>query len=112
MPAQKNGLRKTWAEMSVKVKVITGTIAILIAFLGVHPYLPASLSLTSAVASETTDREQGDLETQLDIVNLEIQFYLKQKDRDGTLSLYDQDDLDLAIKRRDRLIQRLSSILA
>lgn len=112
MPAQKNGLRKTWAEMSVKVKVITGTIAILIAFLGVHPYLPASLSLTSAIASETTDREQADLDTQLDIVRLKIKFYLKQKERDGKLSLYDQDALDLAIKRRDRLIKRLNNILA
>ena len=109
--AAKNGFMKTWAEMSVKVKVIAGSITILTAFLAVHPYLPASLSLGVAVAEEATEREQGDLETQLDILELRIEGYLKKKDAEG-LSTYEQDRLELAIKRRDRLIARLDNILA
>lgn len=111
-PPDKNGIRKAWSDLSIKVKVIGGVIAIVTAFLGVHPYLPESMSLGVAIASETADREQADIKTQLDLVELEIQFYLKQKERDGKLSLYDQDSLELAIKRRDRLIERLNDILA
>ena len=109
--SDKNGIRKAWSDLSVKVKVIGGVITIIGAFLAVHPYLPDSLSLTSAVASEATEREQGDIQTQLDILELQIQFYLKKQDEEG-LTSSEQDRLDLAIKRRDRLIARLDNILA
>ena len=122
MAGDKNGIRKAWSDLSVKVKVIGGVITILTAFLAVHPYLPASMSLgqaiaveaadrEEAVAAEATDREQADLETQLDIVDIQIQIYLNKQAEEG-LTPYEQDRLDLAIKRRDRLIERLDNILA
>ena len=109
--ADNNGLKKAWADLSVKVKVIGGMIMIVTSFLAVHPYLPEPFAMGQAIASEASDREQADLETQLDIVNLKIQFYLKTKEN-GQLSTYDQDRLEMAIKRRDRLIARLDNILA
>ena len=109
--SDKNGIKKAWSDLSVKVKVIGGVITITGAFLAVHPYLPASLSLGTAVAAEATEREQGDIDTQLDILELRIEGYLKKKDEEG-LTSYEQDRLDLAIKRRDRLIARLDNILA
>ena len=109
--ADKNGIKKAWSDLSIKVKVIGGVLSILFAFLAVHPYLPASMSLGMAIAAESTEREQGDLDTQLDILELRIKGYLIKKDAEG-LTPYEQDRLDLAIKRRDRLIARLDSILA
>jgi len=109
--ADKNGIRKAWADLSVKSKVIGVVLSVLMAFLAVHPYLPASLSLGVAIAAESTEREQGDLNTQLDILDLRIEGWLKKKAAEG-LTPYEQDRLDLAIKRRDRLIARLDSILA
>ena len=106
-----NGIKKAWTDLSVKVKVIGGFIMIVTAFLAVHPYLPEPFAMGQAFAAEATDREQADLETQLDIVELKIQFYLKMKEA-GILSVYEQDRLEMSIKRRDRLITRLDNILA
>ena len=106
-----NGIKKAWTDLSVKVKVIGGFIMIVTAFLAIHPYLPEPFAMGQAFASEATDREQADLETQLDIVELKIQFYLKMKEAE-VLSVYEQDRLEMSIKRRDRLIARLDNILA
>ena len=76
MATDKNGIKKAWSDLSVKVKILVGGIVIITAFLTVHPYLPYSLSLGAAIAAESTEREQGDLETQLDILDLQIQFYI------------------------------------
>ena len=111
MATKGNGIKKAWSDLNMKVKLVVGIIMILTAFLAVHPYLPEPFSMGQAFASEASDREQADLQTQLDIVEFKIQFYLKMKEAD-TLSTYDQDRLEMAIKRRDRLIVRLDNILA
>jgi hypothetical protein len=87
-------------------------------FLNVHPYLPASTVAVAAVAQiaqvdikQSEEREQGDLRTQLSIINLQIEILVDRKQRDGGLSPSDEMQLDLLIKQRDIILGRLKDIV-
>jgi len=83
-------------------------------FLWVHPHLPPSTVAVAAEASnakESDDREQGELQNKLELLNLKIQFLLDKKERDGNLSSTDQAELDLAQKQREAILSRLNRIV-